>query len=116
MPNNNVSLNSSISSTEYWQNHIGLKRNSGLSRIEYCRKNNLNLYQLKYQENKLRSSESSITKLLPLKLVSDEALPKEVGKVVNNTHKLLCKLKLENGSILKVYDISTLSIILDVLK
>lgn len=116
MPKNNVSSNTTISSAQYWQNHITLKRNSGLSRIEYCRKNNLSLYQLKYRENKLISAESNITKLLPIKLISNEAMPKEVSKVVNGDHQLLCKFKLKNGDILKVYDINTLSIILEVLK
>lgn len=116
MPNNNTPSNSSISSEQYWNKHISLKRNSGLTRIEYCRKNNLKLSQFKYRERKLMPTESNIAKLLPLKLVSDEGLPKKVSKVVDNAHKLLCKLKLKDGGILKVYDINTLPIILNLLK
>lgn len=114
MPTNNVSSKSSISSDQYWNKHIKLKHNSGLTRAEYCRKNNLNLYQLKYREHKLISA-SSNTKLLPIKLVSNEVLPEDTDHFTKDS-KLLCKLKLRHGNILKIYDINTLSIILEVLK
>ena len=107
--------NSSTRQESYWSNHVKLKQSSGLSRVEYCRKNNLSLYQLKYQEHKLLKSSAAI-KLLPIKLVSDEMLSKDISKVVNGAPQLLCKLKLKHGSTLKVYDINTLSIVLEVLK
>lgn len=114
MSNSKLSSNSFIQSEQYWKKHIALKRSSGLTRAEYCRKNNLKIHQLEYWERK-KIAVSNSTKLLPLKLVSNEALAKDVSQA-NNANKLLCKLKLKHGNSIKVYDTNILSIILNVLK
>lgn len=113
----NISSNDSNVSPlddSYWHKHVKLKQASGLTRVGYCRKNNLNLYQLKYHEHKLISAAVN-AKLLPIKLLSNEVASKDTANFMKES-KLLCKLKLKHGNVLKVYDIDTLSIILEKLK
>jgi hypothetical protein len=104
------SSTSSISDESYWADHVKLKRASGLSRAQYCRNNNLKCHQLEYWEHKLISKQTN-TQLLPIKIIANEKVAIESKD--SNSSKLLCKLKLKNGSSLKIYEETVLPIILN---
>lgn len=95
-------LNTSPTDLEkFWQEHIKLKEESGLSRASYCRKHDLICSRFAYWERKL--SQFITAKLLPIKLEST---------TVKTT---LCTLVLKNGNELKIHDLTILPNLLIIL-
>ena len=96
---------------QFWNEHILLKRKSGLSRSFYCRKHKLNCDNFAYWEQKY--NKSSLT-LLPIKLDASKSEPSTIPSIIPN--KLpLCALTLKNGKELKIYDKSVLPFLLSAL-
>lgn len=83
-----------------WKEHAKHQKESGLSRIEYCRKHQLSYTQFGYWERKCREAESS--KLVPIHL-------NKPTKIATET---VCTLALKNGHELKVHDKSLLPLLL----
>lgn len=109
--NSNVSSKSALSKKAYWEKHIKLRYDSGLSMAEYCRINNLAYHQFKYQERKLaKKSLDKNALLLPVKLVEQEEVSD--SKV---SSMLLCTLKLRAGHQLNIFDTQVLPALLSVL-
>ena len=50
----------------YWQRHISTQQESGLSRAEYCRRQNLSYHALRYWQKNLSTSSSPTTALVPV--------------------------------------------------
>lgn len=50
----------------YWQTHIRMQQESGLSRAEYCRQHNLSYHTLTYWQRKLAKPSSAPTALVPV--------------------------------------------------
>lgn len=57
----------------YWQQHIDQWQKSGLSQIEYCRRNRIKKYQWGYWKKRLLTAPKSPTMLVPLKIPSKSA-------------------------------------------
>ena len=93
-PNSNTA-----SKKQFWQEYVSLRQKYKCSKAAYCRKHKLNYDQFIYWEKKLTRSSSQ---LLPVKL--------NIQGQIKST--LLCTLKLTNGTELKVYDNTSLPIIL----
>lgn len=51
-----------------WAAHVAALRNSGLSRAEYCRRQNLSYHALTYWYRKLAGQGASATTLVPISL------------------------------------------------
>ncbi len=93
----------------FWQQHYTLLKSSGLSRIEYCRENNLNYDQFGYRIskwNKAISVDNNQDQLVSVKLK-----PVPVNQSFNSS--LLCTLDLKNGHQLRIHDSAALMIILE---
>lgn len=78
---------------QIWKEHVTHQKESGLSRVEYCRNHQLNYHQFGYWERKYREEVAS-SKLVPIRL--------------NNPTKIapgtVCTLTLKNGHELKIHD------------
>jgi len=99
---------------QFWNEHILLKRKSGLSRSFYCRKHKLNCDNFAYWEQKYDKAILSTSKLLPIKLDAGKSEPINMTGVISN-NILLCALTLKNGNELKVYDKSVIPTLLSAL-
>jgi hypothetical protein len=93
---------------QFWKNHSTMQKESGLSKIAYCRQHELNYARFCYW---LRKWTSTPPKLVPIKLKSAEKqLP--VKALIT---PLLCTLALKNGNVLKIHDKEVLPLILSTL-
>ena len=77
-------------SRHYWQRHIRTQQESGLSRAEYCRQQNLSYHALTYWQKKLSKSSPSATALVPVrveKILRPPVTRQEAGVkiILNNT-------------------------------
>ena len=54
------------SSRHHWEAHIRAQQKSGLSRAEYCRRNDLSYHALTYWRRKLTGSSSGKSQLVPV--------------------------------------------------
>jgi len=94
---------------KFWRNHAKLQKESGLSKIAYCRKHQLNYDKFAYRERKWRQVS---TRLIPVQLDS-------FAKTVSVSHPiptLLCTLTFKKGGELKIYDKSILAMILSLME
>ncbi len=53
-------------SRHHWEAHISAQQKSGLSRAEYCRRNDLSYHALTYWQRKLSGSSSGKSQLVPV--------------------------------------------------
>lgn len=90
----------------FWQEQSKRQKASGLSRIAYCRKHELNYDQFGYWERKQRKKTKLSDKLLP---VNFKPLPKINDKPQREP---LCALAFKNGHELKIYDKTVLPLLL----
>jgi hypothetical protein len=86
---------------QIWREHVTHQKESGLSRVEYCRKYQLNYHQFGYWERKYREEVTS-SKLVPIHL-------NKPTKIVPET---VCTLALKNGHELKIHDKALLPMLL----
>jgi len=94
-----------IESEAFWRQHQQLHKASGLSRVDYCRRNNLNYDRFGYWISKWnRQSSSPSARLVAVKL-------KPSSEVVSQT--TFSTLHFNNGCFLKIHDSHVLSLILD---
>jgi hypothetical protein len=100
---------------QFWNEHILLKRKSGLSRSFYCRKHKLNCDNFAYWEQKYDKAILSTSKLLPIKLDASKSDPSTTTPGITPNNMLLCALTLKNGNELKVYDKSVIPTLLSAL-
>lgn len=101
-----TSINESLTEKEqFWMGHAKCQRESGLSRIAYCRKHQLNYDQFSYWKQKWRQQTTS-ARLLPVNL---NKLPTITDIPQNQT---ICTLAFKNGHELKIHDKSILHILL----
>lgn len=89
---------STIEDKKFWEHQIEKLKSSGQSRSQYCRENNVDYNQLGYW----------IKKLLPVTFVPIN-IKSEKQSI---SHPTLCTIELR-GHLLKIYDISALSILLE---
>lgn len=88
-----------------WKEHSRQQKGSGLSRVAYCRKHQLNYRQFGYWEDKWRH-QTPPTVLLPVHL-------KRQPKVTSALEpEILCTLMFKNGHKLEIHDKSVLSSLL----
>ena len=90
----------------FWKNHSKLHKESGLSRIDYCRKHQLSYDQFGYWECKWRHRESQQNvspMLLPIKI--NHSMPRE-----NIQQKILCTLEFKKGYQLQIHDKSIVTL------
>lgn len=90
---------------QFWKEHAKRQRESGQSRMSYCRKHQLNYDQFGYWKQKWRQQTAS-SKLLPIHLnrmpnITD-CLPPDI----------ICTLIFKNGHELKIYDKGVLPLLL----
>lgn len=88
----------------FWLNHCELLSSSGLSRAEYCRRNNLSYVTIKYWINKFASTSSNDSKLVAVKIKPTTHSP---------TSATLCTLNLSQGRTMQIHDLNTLSFLLE---
>jgi hypothetical protein len=93
---------------QFWRLHAKQQRESGLSRIAYCRKHQLSYEQLGYWEYKWR--QMKVSNLLPVHLRGVE--PKLPASV---TQDLVCTVLLKSGHELKIHDKTILPFLLSAL-
>lgn len=91
---------------DYWQHHTEMLKESGLSRINYCRRNNVNYDRFAYWLSKQKPSRSSIKPLVAVKL-------KSTSEPSLLTSEALCTLNLRNGNVLKIHDMRVIALILE---
>ena len=97
---------------EFWNEHILLKRKSGLSRSFYCRKHKLNCDNFAYWEQKYTKA-ACASKLVPINLATSKSEPSTTSiNIIPNSLPLLCALTIKNGNELKVYDKSVIPLLL----
>jgi hypothetical protein len=87
----------------FWKNHAELYQSSGLTRMEYCRSNNLDYPRFGYWIKKCLQTPPT---LLPVRLTSSDNPPPPIQHI-------LCTLNFANGCSLKIHDSQALSIILE---
>jgi hypothetical protein len=98
-----------IEKEQLWKEHAKHQRESGLSRVAYCRKHQLNYDQFGYWEQKWRQQQTVSSKLLPVSL---NRLSKTSDAL--EQPESLCTLVFKNGHALKIHDKSVLSMLLSV--
>jgi len=112
MTNSKLQFNNKIDEKIYWEEHIRRKNQSGLSRVDYCRKYNLKIHQLEYHERKQRRLSNknnkvcNLSKLIPVKI-------EVANEMVSNLP--VCTIMLKSGHELRVNDINILATILAIL-
>ncbi|MCW8397634.1 transposase [Legionella sp. PATHC038] len=84
-----------------WMEHVTHQKESGLSRVTYCRKHQLNYHQFGYWERKYREEIAS-SKLVPIQL----------NKLTQRAPETVCTLVLNNGHELKIHDQTLLPMLL----
>ena len=90
---------------QIWKVHVKCQKESGLSRIAYCRKHQLSYEQFGYWERKYRQKATS-SKLVPIHL----------NKPTTMVPETICALSLKNGHELKIYDKALLPLLLSLLR
>jgi len=90
------------SSKEYWQQHINACNENRQKRSVYCREHKLDYEQMMYWQKKLRNEKQ--TSFIPVKFKKEH---------LQFSEQFICTLNMPSGCILKIYDESALSIILD---
>ena len=70
VPQNRSTHETDIAKEQIWMEHVTHQKDSGLSRVEYCRKHQLNYHQFGYWERKYRVEVAPST-LVPIHLNSD---------------------------------------------
>jgi hypothetical protein len=101
-------VKNTVEKEQFWKEHTRIQKESGLSKIAYCRQHELNYARFCYW---LRKWKSTPPKLVPIKLKSDE---KQFPANALTT-PLLCTLALKNGNVLKIHDKEVLPLILSIL-
>ena len=96
-----------LEKSNFWQNHFKQQKESGLSRVEYCKQHQLSYVRFGYWLGKLQEQPSST--LLPIHLDITQSSP---GIAVPHA---VCTLILKNGCELKIHDKSVLPILLTTL-
>lgn len=91
---------------QFWKEQSKHQKASGLSRMAYCRKHQLDYNQLGYWERRWRKKTASSINLVPVNLNN---LPKISDEPQPNT---LCTLALKNGHELKIHDKAALAMLL----
>jgi hypothetical protein len=66
MHDNSTQSDHSPSKAEYWSEHIRRWQDSGLSKVEYCRQNNLTKHAFYYWRKKLKQSNQGESPVVPL--------------------------------------------------
>jgi hypothetical protein len=66
MHDNSTQSGQAPSKAEYWSEHIRRWQDSGLSKVEYCRQNNLTKHAFYYWRKKLRQSNQAESPVVPL--------------------------------------------------
>ena len=89
-----------IEGKEFWQQQLEKLKKSGLSRSQYCRESGLNYDRFGYWLKRLSPVTS---KFIPVKLQTSE---------VTAPHATLCTIELR-GYVLKIHDLSALSLMLE---
>lgn len=89
----------------FWKNHYDLLNSSGMSRVEYCRKNNLNYDRFGYWVSKWNRNKPEVANnLVSIKLKSAD---------VPVAQSVLCTLKSKNGCLIQIHDESVFAMILE---
>lgn len=90
----------------FWREHAKHQKLSGLSRISYCKKNQLSYDQFDYWDRKSRRQQS--TTLLPVYA----NVPAKIN--ADERTQTLCTLAFKNGHELKIHDKSIVTMLLSV--
>lgn len=90
-----------VENEAYWRKHYELHKASGLSRIQYCRENDVHKDRFSYWSIKFSREKQP---LIAVKL--KQALP-------TPTANGLCQVQLANGCQLIIHDLSALALLLD---
>ncbi len=88
---------------EYWQQQIDAYYASGLTKREYCQKNQIKASQMKYWQGRLKAMRSREASFIPAK-VKSESIP------LND--RPICTLVLAGG-LIQIHDEKALLLILD---
>jgi hypothetical protein len=91
-----------------WKEHAQRQKESGLSRVAYCRKHQLSYDQFGYWFKKWRQQSmcSQPIKLLPIYVNKSSKMNDELQS------EAICTLAFKNGHALKIHDKSVLTILL----
>ena len=101
-----ASSNATITEKEqFWKEHAKCQRESGLSKVAYCRKHQLSYDQFGYWIKKWRQ-QTATSALLPVHL---NTVPKVIDCRQINT---ICTLTFKNGHELKIHDKTVLPMLL----
>ena len=90
---------------QIWKEHVNRQKESGLSRIAYCRKHQLSYEQFGYWERKYQQ-----------KSISSKLVPIHLNKPTTMAPETVCALSLKNGHELKIYDKALLPLLLFLLR
>ena len=101
VPQNISTHETDIAKEQVWMEHVTHQKESGLSRVEYCRKHQLNYHQFGYWERKYRG-----------KVASSKLVPIHLNKPTNIAPEPVCTLVLKNGHELKIHDKALLPMLL----
>jgi hypothetical protein len=93
---------------QFFKEHAAKQKESGLSRLAYCRKHQLNYDHFNYW---FRKEKKVVRQLVPVKLNQPAELPSFSSK----TAPVLCTLTLKSGGILQIHDKGILPLILSTL-
>ena len=96
----------STSQEQFWKEHAVMQKASGLSRLAYCRKHQLNYHRFNYW---FRKENHPIRALLPVRL--NQAM-EPLSPSNATTSGILCTLVLKNGGVLQIHDKGILPLIL----
>ncbi len=107
MPNANAKHRAQKTSKDkvFWKQHVTDHANSGLSKMAYCRANQINYACFNYWVKKTEVCAQSAHAMVAVKLTTNEV------KLSDNT--LLCTLVFKNNHRLQIHDARALSAILD---
>lgn len=93
---------------QIFKEHAAKQKDSGLSRLAYCREHQLNYDHFNYW---FRKKKKEAHQLVPVKL----SQPDEPTSFTSITATVLCTLTLRSGSVLQIHDKGILPLILSAL-
>ena len=105
-----ITLQKSSSDEQYWKEHLGKQKKSGLPVSVYCREHELNYDRFYYW---VRKEKRVTPRLIPIEIQSVAA---EKFSSVPMEAPVLCTLPLRSGSVLAIHDQGIIPLVLSAVR
>lgn len=89
----------------FWRHHIAACSASGITKISYCKKNNVDYHRFRNWTKKLSAKNLHLSKPADLSSKPSELIPVELKLTTKqNNSAILCTINLKSGHVLQLHD------------